>query len=118
NMGFRFSRQFISYLDLKDQTLYLKKVNQFTQSFGESVIGNIGFSTKYDLEKKKNIIINLSTQHNKLTLGDILISINNEIPPTNNCEIYSFLKKFIGSKMKVVVQRGNEIKEIEIAEPD
>lgn len=117
NMGFRFSRQFISYLDLKGQTLYIKKVNQFTQSFEESVIGNIGFSTKYDIEKEQNIIINLSTKHNKLALGDTLISINGEAPPANNCEIYSFLRKFIGSKMKVIVQRGNEIKEIEIAEP-
>ena len=114
NMGFRFSKQFISYLDLKNQTIYIKKVNQFTQNFGDSVIGNIGFSTKYDLEKKKNIIINLSTKQNKLALGDTLISINGETLPTNNCEIHLFLKKFIGQKMKLVIQRGNETKEIEI----
>lgn len=116
NMGFRFSRQFISYLDLKTQKLYIKKIKQYTENIEESVIGNIGFYTKYDIEKKKNIIINLSTKHNKLALGDILISINGETPPTNNCEMHSFLKKFIGTKIKLVVQRGNEVQEIEIAE--
>ena len=114
NMGFRFSKQFISYLDLKNQKLYIKKIKQYTENINESVIRSIGFFTKYDLEMKKNIIINLSTKQNKLALGDTLMSINGETLPTDNCEIHSFLKKFMGQKMKLIIQRGNETKEIEI----
>lgn len=114
NMGFRFAKQFISYLDLKNQKLYIKRIIQNTENINESVIGSIGFSTKYDLEMKKNIIINLSTKQNKLALGDTLISINGETPPTDNCEIHPFLKKFVGQKMKLIIKRGNETKEIEL----
>lgn len=114
NMGFRFAKQFISYLDLKNQKLYIKKIKQYTENINESIIGSIGFSTKFDLEMKKNIIINLSTKQNKLSLGDTLISINGETPPTDNCEISSYLKKFIGQNMKLIIQRGNKTKEIEI----
>lgn len=60
------------------------------------------------------MITRLSSKVDNLILGDTLISINGETPPTNNCEMYSFLRKFFGSKMKIVIERNNETKEIEI----
>lgn len=114
NMGFDFSKQFISYLDLKDHKLFIKQVNQNTESINDTALYNIGFSAVYHVEKGKSMITRLSSKVENLVLGDTLISINGETPPTNNCEMYSFLRKFFGSKMKIVIERNNETKEIEI----
>lgn len=114
NMGFDFSKQFISYLDLKNHKLFIKQVNQNTESINDTALHNLGFSVNYNIEKEKNMITILSTRVENLVLGDTLISINGETPPTNNCEMYSFLRKFFGSKMKIVIERNNETKEIEI----
>lgn len=114
NMGFDFSKQFISYLDLKNHKLFIKQVNQNTESINDNALYNIGFSVGYHVEKEKSMITRLSAKVDNLVPGDTLISINGETPPTNNCEMYSFLRKFFGSKMKIVIERNNEIKEIEI----
>lgn len=114
NMGFDFSKQFISYLDLKNHKLFIKQVNQNTESINDTALYNIGFSAVYHVEKGKSMITRLSAKVDNLVPGDTLISINGETPPTNNCEMYSFLRKFFGSKMKIVIERNNEIKEIEI----
>lgn len=114
NMGFDFSKQFISYLDLKNHKLFIKQVNQNTESINDNALYNIGFSVGYNVEKEKSMITRLSAKVENLVPGDTLISINGEIPPTNNCEMYSFLRKFFGSKMKIVIERNNETKEIEI----
>ncbi|WP_139423094.1 aspartyl protease family protein [Chryseobacterium mulctrae] len=114
NMGFDFSKQFISYLDLKNHKLFIKQVNQNTESINDTALHNLGFSVNYNVEKEKNMITILSTRVENLVLGDTLISINGETPPKNNCEMYSFLRKFFGSKMKIVIERNNETKEIEI----
>lgn len=114
NMGFDFSKQFISYLDLKNHKLFIKQVNQNTESINDTALHNLGFSVNYNVEKEKNMITILSTRVENLVLGDTLISINGETPPKKNCEMYSFLRKFFGSKMKIVIERNNETKEIEI----
>ncbi|MBM7419328.1 MULTISPECIES: aspartyl protease family protein [Chryseobacterium] len=114
NMGFDFSKQFISYLDLKNHKLFIKQVNQNTESINDTALHNLGFSVNYNVEKEKNMITILSTRVENLVLGDTLISINGETPPKNNCEMYSFLRKFFGSKMKIVIERNNKTKEIEI----
>lgn len=114
NMGFDFSKQFISYLDLKKHKLFIKQVNQNTESINDNALYNIGFSVGYNVEKEKSMITRLSAKVDNLVPGDTLISINGETPPINNCEMYSFLRKFFGSKMKIVIERNNETKEIEI----
>ncbi|MDQ8141194.1 hypothetical protein [Chryseobacterium sp. CFS15] len=114
NMGFDFSKQFISYLDLKNHKLFIKQVNQNTESINDNALYNIGFSVGYNVEKEKSMITRLSAKVENLVPGDTLISINGETPPTNNCEMYSFLRKFFGSKMKIIIERNNETKEIEI----
>ncbi|MBD3907266.1 hypothetical protein NAL32_21245 [Chryseobacterium sp. Ch-15] len=114
NMGFDFSKQFISYLDLKNHKLFIKQVNQNTESINDNALYNIGFSVGYNVEKEKSMITRLSAKVDNLVPGDTLISINGETPPTNNCEMYSFLRKFFGSKMKIIIERNNETKEIEI----
>ncbi|REC54875.1 hypothetical protein DRF62_07895 [Chryseobacterium piscium] len=114
NMGFDFSKQFISYLDLKNHKLFIKQVNQNTESINDNALYNIGFSVGYNVVKEKSMITRLSAKVDNLVPGDTLISINGETPPTNNCEMYSFLRQFFGSKMKIVIERNNEIKEIEI----
>lgn len=114
NMGFDFSKQFISYLDLKNHKLFIKQVNQNTESINDTALHNLGFSVNYNVEKEKSMITRLSTRVENLVLGDTLISINGETPPKNNCEMYSFLRKFFGSKMKIVIERNNKTKEIEI----
>lgn len=111
NMGFRFISQFISYLDMKDKVLYLKQINK--HAYGESSLKNLGFYIRYDAEQKKNIIVTLSTKNDKLKLGDNLISINGETPPENNCDMYSFLKKFFSTPIKIKLERENKIIEIE-----
>lgn len=111
NMGFSFIDQFISYLDVKGETLYLKQINK--NYFGESSLKNLGFYLRYDEEQNKNLIVNLSTKNEKLKLGDNLISINGETPPENNCEMHSFLKKFFGIPVKIKIERENKIIEIE-----
>ena len=111
NMGFAFISQFITYLDLKGKNLYLKQINK--NYFGESSLKNLGFYIRYDAEQKKNIIVTLSTKNDKLKLGDNLISINGETPPENNCDMYSFLKKFFGIPIKIKLERENKIIEIE-----
>ena len=115
NMGFGFSKQFISYLDLKNNKLFMKQVEQSVEKYEDSLLKNIGFSIIYNAEQKRSNVTTLRTTNNKLVLGDTIISINEETPPKNNCDTYSFLKKFVGSKMKIIVQRENETKEIEIA---
>ena len=114
NMGFDFSKQFISYLDLKNHKLFIKQVNQNTESINDNALYIIGFSVGYNVEKEKSMITRLSAKVDNLVPGDTLISINGETPPTNNCEMYSFLRKFFGSKMKIIIERNNERKEIEI----
>lgn len=114
NMGFDFSKQFISYLDLKNHKLFIKQVNQNTESINDNALYIIGFSVGYNVEKEKSMITRLSAKVENLFPGDTLISINGETPPTNNCEMYSFLRKFFGSKMKIIIERNNETKEIEI----
>lgn len=114
NMGFDFSKQFISYLDLKNHKLFIKQVNQNTESINDNALYIIGFSVGYNVEKEKSMITRLSAKVDNLVPGDTLISINGETPPTNNCEMYSFLRKFFGSKMKIIIERNNETKEIEI----
>ena len=111
NMGYNFIDQFISYLDIKEEMLYLKQISK--NYFGESSLKNLGFYIRYDAEQKKNIIVTLSTKNNKLKLGDNLISINGETPPANNCDMYSFLKKFFGISIKIKLERENKIIEIE-----
>ncbi len=111
NMGFAFISQFITYLDLKGKNLYLKQISK--NYFDESSLKNLGFYIKYDAEQKKNIIVTLSTKNDKLKLGDCLISINGETPPENNCEMYSFLKKFFGIPVKIKIRRENKIVEVE-----
>lgn len=111
NMGFSFIDQFISYLDVKGEALYLKQINK--NYFGESSLKNLGFYIRYDAEQKKNIIVTLSTKNEKLKLGDNLISINGETPPANNCDMYSFLKQFFSIPIKIKLERENKIIEIE-----
>ncbi|WP_435524412.1 hypothetical protein, partial [Chryseobacterium indoltheticum] len=86
------------YLDLKNHKLFIKQVNQNTESINDNALYNIGFSVVYHVEKGKSMITRLSAKVDNLLLGDTLISINDETPPTNNCEMYSFLRKFFGSK--------------------
>jgi len=111
NMGFSFISQFISYLDLKGKNLYLKQISK--NYFGETSLKNLGFYIRYDTGTRKNTIVTLSTKNDKLKLGDNLISINRETPPENNCDMYSFLKKFFGIPIKIKLERENKIIEIE-----
>ncbi len=111
NMGFSFISQFITYLDLKGKNLYLKQINK--SYFGESALKNLGFYIRYDHEQNKNLIVNLSTKNDKLKIGDNILSINGETPPQNNCDMYSFLKKFFGIPIKIKLERDNKIIEIE-----
>lgn len=111
NMGFEFISQFISYLDLKGEKLYLKQVGN--HHFGENTLEHLGFYIRYDPQQKKNFIVSLSTKNNQLKLGDHILSINGEKPPVNNCEMYSFLQKFFYVPIKIKLERENKVIEIE-----
>jgi len=113
-MGFDFSQQFISYLDLKNHKLFIKQRSRNIESINDNPLHNLGFSVGYNVEKEKSMITRLSTRVGNLAFGDTLISINGKTPPKNNCDMYSFLRNFFGSKMKIVIERNNETKEIEI----
>lgn len=111
NMGFGFISQFISYLDLKGEKLYLKQIGK--DHIGENTLEHLGFYIRYDPQQKKNFIVSLSTKNNQLQLGDHILSINEEKPPANNCEMYSFLQKFFYVPIKIKLERENKVIEIE-----
>lgn len=117
NMGFDFSKQFISHIDLKNHKLFIKQTTRNIEKIESSSLHNLGFSMFYNDEAKRTSITRLSVKQKQLALGDEIISINGETPPKNNCEMYLFLRKFTDSKIKLVIQRDHETMEIEITKP-
>jgi|GEM_PF-1377357 len=111
NMGFSFIRQFVSYLDIKGKKLYMKQIDENT--FEETSLNNLGFSIRYDAEKEESIVVKLAKKNNKLKLGDVLLSINGEEVPANNCDTSTFLRKFIGVPLQITIKRDNKVIQIE-----
>lgn len=107
NMGYKFSQQFITYLDLKNNQIAMKQIGELQHS--PLLINDLGFSVSYNKEQNKNSVTRLSLKNKVLKLGDTILSINGEEPPSDNCKMYSFLQKFIEKPISIVIEREGAI---------
>lgn len=111
NIGFQFIKEFSTYIDFYNRTVYLKKINQESSYEMKELV--LGFGININ-EEGKVYINSINTDNKLLQLEDVLLKINDQELPLSFCDIKEFFKQFEGFKEqnKFTILRGN--KEIDI----
>ncbi len=106
NVGFQFLKQFIFFLDVSDQIIYLKK-----RSFSITTLSPLvtyGFWVHYDFEMKQFYVAIIAENNKQMQLKDLVTKINGIDLPQEYCDFPGFLSQNMQADMAVTIFRDGD----------